>query len=207
MKLFLPFFVIFIVWLSYEIKKSTYTAEKSREEFLAREQQANLTRRQNIDSLDYITIPLKSLPFLENPSEKISLAEENIKKLANKRILNLSNKTNTELKLEYGVANLEALSSYDENFTFLISALNKWANALLLENYNKEAITVLEYAINIGADTKQTYTLLAKEYSKEQELPKIQSLIKKANSLNTLTKNSIISELKQIYNSQTISDQ
>lgn len=207
MKLFLPFFVVFIVWLSYELKKSTIQREKTHEEFLAREQQANLTRRQNIDSLDYITIPLKSLPFLENSSEKISASQDAVKKLASKRIINLSSISNTELKFQYGAANLDVLSSYDENFTFLITALNTWANALLLEDYTKEAITVLEYAISIGADTKRTYVMLAKEYAKNNEFQKIQSLIKKANSLSTLTKNSIVSELKQIYNSQTESCQ
>lgn len=195
MKLFLPFFIVFIVWLRYELGKSSKSNKKAHEDFLLREQKANLTRRQNIDSLDYITIPLKSLPFLENCSEKISSSQETVKKLADKRILNLSGITNTDLKLKYGAANLPALSSYDENFTILINTLNAWADSLIEEGMTDKAITVLEYAIQAGSDSSRTYLTLANEYVKSGDNYKIAELIEQAKNLNTLTKDSIIKKL------------
>lgn len=195
MKLFLPFFIVFIVWLRYELGKSSKSNKKAHEDFLLREQKANLTRRQNIDSLDYITIPLKSLPFLENCSEKISSCQETVKKLADKRILNLSGITNTDLKLKYGAANLPALSSYDENFTILINTLNAWADSLIEEGMTDKAITVLEYAIQAGSDSSRTYLTLANEYVKSSDNDKIAELIEQAKNLNTLTKDSIIKKL------------
>ena len=195
MKLFLPFFIVFVVWLKYELGKSSKSNKKAHEDFLLREQKANLTRRQNIDSLDYITIPLKSLPFLENCSEKILSCQETVKKLADKRILNLAGITNTDLKLKYGAANLPALSSYDENFTILINTLNTWADCLIEEDMADKAVTVLEYAIQAGADSSRIYLTLANEYSKNGDNDKIEELIKQAKSLNTLTKDSIIKKL------------
>ena len=88
-----------------------------------------------------------------------------------------------------------ALSSYDENFTILINTLNTWADCLIEEDMADKAVTVLEYAIQAGADSSRIYLTLANEYSKNGDNDKIEELIKQAKSLNTLTKDSIIKKL------------
>jgi len=51
--------LIFIIWLRYELKKSTHNEDA----FWETEAKANKTRKKPLDSLYYITIPTDSLPF------------------------------------------------------------------------------------------------------------------------------------------------
>ena len=56
MKLFFPFFLIFSFIIYSRVKKST-TIDDQKSAILEKERKANETRRQNIDNMDYITIP------------------------------------------------------------------------------------------------------------------------------------------------------
>ena len=61
---FFASFLVFVVWLTYEISKhDKMDAEKERS-FWAKEHRANNTRRKSLEDLSYITVPLDSL-FLQ----------------------------------------------------------------------------------------------------------------------------------------------
>lgn len=198
MKSLLPLVLVFVAWLAYELKRHDRLRKQSKLDFLEREQKANLTRRNNIDNLDYITIPFDTLPFFEINDELIMKLQTIIKNLSNHRILNLSQFSNTDLKLKYGSANLTILSEYDNNFVTLASALCKWGERLLFLGYEKEALTVLEYGISCGTDLSNNYYLLAKYYKDNNMTSEINKLIEKAENINSLMKSTIISNLKQL---------
>lgn len=191
-------FVTFLLWLSYELRKAKKLDADSSASFWQREAQADNVRRQSLDNLDYITIPLDSLPFFSGIDEKLDELQKNITDLAPCTMVNLSNYTNTELKLMYGPANLPALTEYDQNYTRLVRTLYQWGNRLSEIGHDKEAIQVLEYAVSIKSDVTAGYLLLGKLYQKTGSPHKIDTLIATASSLDSLLKDSLVQQLKTL---------
>lgn len=195
MKTLLPFVILFIAWLTYEIKKSDRKTRKVKESFLEKEVNSNLTRKQSLDDLDYITIPLNKLPFYSNASEEILSCQQTIHNLSDKKIVNLTGISNTDLKLKYGAANLEELIDYDKNFTNLSRVLYSWGQELYNTDKKSDAKTVLEFAVSCKSDISKIYTLLATIYDEAGEKDNIHKLIASAEELNSLMKNPIIKSL------------
>ena len=192
-----PIFVIFAFLFSHKLKKSTQYANQHREDFLDAEQEANFTRKKDIEHLDYITIPLEKLPFFEKVDKEIEKYQNVIKNLAGKRILNLTGISNTELKKMYGAANLTALSEYDDNYSTMVSTLAKWGNRLMSLGYEQEAVTVLELGIKYKSDVTLNYTLLAGYYAKSNNASGLEWLRATAGKLNSLTKQPILNMLEE----------
>lgn len=205
MPVFLIFAIVFTVWLRYEIKKAS-KKEVENKNFLEREQAANFTRKKDIENLDYIIIPLSKLPTTPNfKDDNITVLEikdciNTVKKLSTKRILNLTGLSNTELKLKYGVANLDFLMQYDENFAKLSRALAKWGNLLFELGEIQDAKTVLEYAVSIGCDIETVFITLAKIYINLSERDKIKTLIEACSCFDDLRYDNMVSTLTRIYN-------
>lgn len=198
MPVFLGCVIIFLLWFSYERRKSDKLSKRKTESFWEQERLANSVRRQDISTLNYLIISENRLPFKETDDPELSDIQERLKTLIGKQIINLSEYTNTELKLKYGSANLTALSEYDENFTKLITLLNKWGNRLVKLGDTDAAIEVFSYAIECGSDSRNTFVALGKLYSDCGGSILIEDLIKRAESLNTPIKASIISELESL---------
>lgn len=131
-------------------------------------------------------------------SEELAGVESELCMLANTQIVNLNGISNTELRLAYGTANLEPLSLYDQNFTSLIRALQKWGTLLASAGKPTDAITVLSYSVTIGSDIAGTYALLARLYKDRGEFDKIGELKASAEKLNTLMKPSILRDLETL---------
>ena len=112
MPFFTIIFVLFLIFIGFRFKKTNADQDTINEKFWEREREANATRRKDISNLNYITIPEDLFPFNLNTDVENSLSA-----LKGKKMLNLTGKTNTDIKLEYGMQNLEELSQYDDNFT------------------------------------------------------------------------------------------
>lgn len=191
---FFTIFVTFLVWLSIKLRKTN----KKDDSFWQREAEANNVRKQTLDNLDYITIPIDSLPFFYGIDKNLEELQNTITSLSSCTIVNLSNYTNTELKLMYGPGNLADLTEYDQNFTLLVRTLHKWGEQLSTLGYEKEAIQVLEYAVSIKSDVTAGYLLLGKLYLKQGQPQKLDTLLSAASSLDTLLKDSLIKQLKTL---------
>lgn len=194
----LVIFALFCGWSCYEAKKHTRLEQKKEDEFWEREREANSVRRKPIDHLDYIKIP-KELPvdLLKDNIEMPNILKT-VESLRNDKILNLTGYSNTDLKLEYGAPNLTELSRYDSNFTALVTTFQKWADLLLNEDYEKEAVGLMEYIVSIGGDIGKTYRLLGKYYLKNSMEDKFDELIKSADSLRSLNKPYILQSVKDL---------
>ncbi|MBE6014672.1 MAG: hypothetical protein E7241_04820 [Lachnospiraceae bacterium] len=171
--------------------------EAGMREFWDREEQANSIRKQDISQLEYITIPLSELPMNESNDTKITQYQDTIRSLSEQKILNLTGISNTELKLQYGPANLEFLSLADGRFTTLARTLASWGCALYDEGNIEDARKVLEFGISCKSDVSAIYFTLAKIY-KETGTGSIIRLMECAESLNSLSKNAIINGLQEI---------
>lgn len=194
----LALFIVFVIWLTVKLKISYKKDEKSKEQFLENEVRANQTRKQPLDGLDYIEIPLDKLPFMQTDDPTIRECQDIIKDLSAKKIVNLTGLSNTQLKLQYGAANLETLTQFDSNFTILARTLYKWGQALYEQQAVDKAQTVLEFGIACRTDVSGHYALLAKIYVETSQRNKISDLIQTAEQINSLMKNSILKNLNSL---------
>ena len=189
---FLGLFIIFLSVAAYYRKRATAQQKKVTEDFWSREDQANQIRRKDISNLPYITIPLEKFPIGISDDEELTDYENDLKTLASRKILNLSHQSNTDLKLAYGPANLPALSEYDQNYTTLLRNLVAYADCLINNGFKSEAVPVLEFGISIDSDIRANYTLLAELYKEQGKTAKIQELIDKAASLDSMMRSAKI---------------
>ena len=191
-------FVVFLIWLQYEIKKHTKYDEKKRKEYWDKERKANTTRKKSLENLSYITIPLDSFPLhLLKEDEQMQEYHEILHSLNEEKIVNFTGISNTDLKLEYGVANLPLLMHYDQCYTNLVRTLQDFAQKLYDNGYEKECIPVLEFAVETGTDVSGTYKLLAGIYQNNNDAEKLEHLKTKAETLNSAMKNPIVRMLKE----------
>lgn len=146
----------------------------------------------------YTRAPEHSAPL----SDELAATEFDLCKLADCRIINLTGISNTELRLTYGTANLDPLTTYDHNFTILIRTLQKWGTLLVSAEKKEDAVTVLSYAVSIGSDIAGTYATLSRLYKERGELSKIEELKASAEKLTTLMKPSILRDLEQLTSSR-----
>lgn len=193
----LMWFVILLGVFAYKRSKAERDGQDAERAFWDKEQKANATRRQDISSLGYVDFTGVSLPFAMFPDDLLQQYESQVLALKEQKILNLTGISNTDLKLQYGAANLPALTQYDQNFTLLVRTLNSWGHRLEELSQYPQAITVLSFAVTIGSDIKATYQLLAKLYQQEGEPHKIEELKASAQKLNSLMKQPILTMLDQ----------
>lgn len=190
--------IIFVIWLQYEIRRSKKLSNKGREDYWELEHQSNLVRRSDISNLAYIEIPINLLPMSDYEDLTIASYRDTIRKLSDKKILNLTGLTNTEVKLKYGTANFNLLSEYDNNYTILVSFLHKWGERLYSQNYVNDAVSVLEFAISCLTDVSKSYKLLATIYIEQKTPEKIDNLITTLAKVKILHKDMVIEELNKI---------
>lgn len=199
MPVFFLCFIVFIIWIRVKSKaesknKSTWDAA-----FWARERESNFVRKKNIDDLDYLQISEDQLPFHENAEGKERELQEKVRQLLSKKMINLSDMTNTDIKLKYGTANFTLLSEYDQNFSVFIRQLGIWG-CYLYENTDDidRARQLLEFALSLGSDISSTWLTLAHIYLDQDELEKIQELICEVEGSGFYMKEGISRQLKEI---------
>lgn len=189
--------IILCAIIAYENKKHGKQEEDLEKAFWERERLANSVRKKPLDNLEYITIPFESLPFdCMSDDPMILECHEQLRTLGELKIVNFTGISNTDLKLEYGTANITVLSEYDQNFTILVRTLQTWAKLLYGNNYIAQAKAVLEFAISAGSDVSKSYYLLAHIYQSSGESDKINALIDSAKELNSALSATIVRTLQ-----------
>ena len=193
--------ILLVVWIHYQKRRTDRITTQKSEAFWEREQQANLTRKKDISNLDYITVPLQSLPFPETDSEEVSDIQKHILRLASGKIVNFTGLSNTDLKLQYGAPNINLLMEYDKNYLELVRSLYRYGKLLYDLNRKDEAASILEYALSIKTDISANYTLLATIYKEKNEIDRINSVISSAEELTSMTKRALLANLVAIRDS------
>ena len=170
--------------LMHRIKRTKQLGEQQSSQFWEREAKADTVRKQDISHLDYIYIPIETLPFGLDASPQAKAFEETIRQLDQSQILNLNKYTNTDLKMTYGAANLAFLTECDERYTLLIRTLYQWSCLLLEDGYLSAAIRIAEYSIDIGSDISGCYYMLADYYQSVNDREALEQLRQTADSLD-----------------------
>lgn len=153
---FLAIFVVFCLILTFYIRKNDTAQKKVQDDFWEKERRSNAVRKKDISKLDYITIPLDKIPVKLHTS-----TEEALFSLAEKPMLNLVGISNTDLKLQYGTANLEILAEYDTNFLDFVAILPDYTAELIEAGEKETALMLLEFAVSVNADSRKIDRQLA----------------------------------------------
>jgi hypothetical protein len=190
--------LIFVIWLQYESRRAGKTSTQTKDKFWEKEKDSNVIKRSDISMLDYITIPFDRLPLDDHIDTTINSYRDTVLKLADKKILNLTGLSNTEVKYKYGTPNLAVLSEYDNNYTVLVSFLQKWAERLCEQGFESEALPILEFAVSCKSDVGSSYVLLASIYKHQATPQKIDQLLESVKSSNIMTKDKLHEELNAI---------
>ncbi|MCM1263151.1 MAG: hypothetical protein NC313_10565 [Butyrivibrio sp.] len=195
---FFASFIVFIVWLSYEIAKHNRIDADVNREFWRKEHRAGKVSKKPLDNLDYITIPYERLPMQAlKDDEQVAEYIETVNSLSDSPIVNFTGITNTDLKLQYGTLNIDRLSRYDQNYTILARTLDRWASYLYKKGCISEARDILEFAVSTKTDVSGTYKLLCQIYKEENTPEKIKPLYHVAESVNSIMKNTIVRILQE----------
>ncbi len=200
---FFTTFIIFVILTQFFMRRSSNKEQYDNDSFWEKESKANSTRRKSLDALSYITIPMDKLPFGKMPDdEEVLFCEKAVQRLSEQKIVNLTGFTNTDLKLKWGAPNMPALTNYDQNYTTLVTSLQKWGQLLYDAAHYEDALTVLEFALSTRTDVTSTYRLLLDMYqtklglSSSEAESKIKAMVPIAESLNSLSKEPILALLK-----------
>jgi tetratricopeptide (TPR) repeat protein len=196
---FLATFILFIILFNIRIRRVSRKEEQREEKFWERELRSNSVRKKSLDSLEYVHIPYDLLPFgTAGEDENLQKIEDELTAMKDEKIVNLTGITNTDLKLEYGTANITVLTQYDQNYTNLVIALQKWGDALYALGRFEDAAKVLEFAVKTRTDITATYRLLIDMYKTKLELNeeeiqrKLDGLLPIAKNLNSLSRDVIL---------------
>ncbi len=193
--------ILLVLWIQYQKSRTDRMAARSSESFWERERLANTTRKKDISTLDYITVPVNRLPFPETNREEISDIQKHILNLASGKIVNFTGISNTDLKLQYGAPNIDLLMEYDKNYLELVRSLYRYGRLLYDLELKDEASAILEYALSIKTDISANYTLLATIYKEKNEIDRINYVISCAEELTSMTKKALLANLVAIRDS------
>lgn len=191
----LPFVIILLSLFNLFRNRSRRSMKESQDAFWEKEQRANQTRKQDISHLDYIQIPLNTFPIGKYGDDKLSELEQTLRTLSSRKILNLSGISNTDLKLQYGAANLPVLSDCDTQFTTLARTLSAYGEQLAALDHWQDAVRVLEFGVACKTDISKNYTLLGTLYREHNQSDKLNELIEIVRSSDMLLKNATLKQL------------
>ena len=195
-------FIIILSVISHLIRKNNRTMESEQKAFWTKEHESNSVRKKPLDDLKYIPIPFDKLPEHVHPDhDTIKDCLSTLHTLSERKIVNLTGITNTDLKLTYGTANITVLTEYDQNFTLLVTTLQKWAEALYDLGAVNDAQSILEFAVSVDSDVTKTYDLLASIYDASRNFTGIQELMEHARGLTSSSGKIIVRKLEETYSS------
>ena len=156
--------IILIIVVAVVTRRHGKLQDTKNRRFLDEEQAANMARKREIDPELFFYADLNNLPRVhESDPHKVLRAS--------KRTMIRFDKpeSNVDLKKRYGVAQLDSITLYEENFHDFLKSLGEWAQALHSEGYIEDALQVLEYAIGLGSEFRGTYRLAADIYAYERD--------------------------------------
>lgn len=193
--IFLICFIVFAIWLRVKMKRGN-SGKEELDAFLERENQANFARKQDISNLDYLSVNLDDLPFVESSDAKEISLQNEVRKNGQRKMIDLSAYTNTDLKEKYGPANLEELSDCDQSYLLFTRNLSLWGTYVYEKKDYIRAKVIMEYAKNIGSDISSVYTTLGNIYAREGDFKKVDALIEEVEASDFALKASILKTLK-----------
>ena len=164
-----------IIILALATKRHGRLQDAKNRRFLEEEQAANSARKREIEPELYFEANLELLPHIpeSDPHKVLRASRRTMIRFAEPL-------SNVELKKMYGVAQLESITLYEENFHDFLKALGEWAKALREAGDTNGALQVLAYAIGLGSEFRGAYKLAAEIFSERNDLRSLEQLLQAA---------------------------
>lgn len=191
-------FCIFAAWIYYERRKSDRAQERASKEFWDREYEANHTKNKDISQLPLLCPDGERIPMPETEDENITYYQDRVRNGLSKPMMDLSEFTNTDLKLAYGTGNFKTLSEYDANFNDFLMNLSNLGKAYRTAGLFEEAARTYELCLEFGSDKSADYKSLAHVYAAMGKAGNIQELITKAEHSELPRKTTLVESLRDI---------
>ena len=195
-------FLIFIGWTQYEMKKSSKEAQKREDAFWAREQEANFAPKQDISDLPLLHFDKNVIPMppegMFTPEDDVSNYIRELESLIREPMIDLSEYTNTDLKLAYGVANFTTLSGYDDNYNSFLLLMTNLARGYERRELHDLAVATYRSALACGSIKLTDYTGLAEVYLAMDAPEQISALIDEVEASENPRKGGIVEALKRV---------
>lgn len=163
MFLFIFIFIFLIIVFRFYSNKHTAKQEQVIDDFWAKEREANTTRKQNIEGLDYISLPTELIPNSLHTEEETKLLA-----LTSEKMIDLTEYTNTDLKLKFGASNLEELSQYEQNYVSMIRLIPDYSRQLYDAGLTEEAKKLLEYGMALENNSGSIYNTFNELYQSQE---------------------------------------
>ncbi len=191
--------LILVFLIRYHSNKQDHVQKKSANEFRLHELEALTARKQDISGLPYLTADSRRLPVITTPDEECTERLAKLRSMDGRQLLNLSNISNTDLRLTYGAANFPFLSACDADYMTYTQELYRLALNLHETSQDDAALQTLEYALELHTDIGNTYRLLGEFYSARQDTAALEKLTAQAEqNLEDAVKPSVLSFLADL---------
>jgi hypothetical protein len=172
-------FFVLLIWaiLFVAIQSARMKAKQNKlaRKFLQEEDAANRVRKRPIEPEMFFIADLNALPPIPKGDP------HKVERATKRKMIRFNKPTsNVELKARYGRLQLEYLAHYEENFNDYLRSLTKWAEALIMEGNLSDARRVLEHALALGSEFRNTYKFAADVYAANADMEKLDELLSKA---------------------------
>lgn len=191
MFVFFPIFLIFLIVLTYFLRKNNRKQDEIEQNFWRREQEANFSRKKDLSTLEYIRLSPELIPGNLHTD-----AEQALLSMTDTKMLNLTRYTNTDLKMQYGPANLDALSEFESNYISMITRLIVYAEELIQSGQQEAAQKLLEFAIACQDDSVRIYEKLANIYQANGNESGLTKLLDSARNITSINRKTILEKLE-----------
>lgn len=197
-------FLIAIFIFRHHMKKNSKATDEAHKKFWDKEEASLVVRKKDLEEKDFLHPALD--PSLQREEDYFKALDDPslfrqqtfLFTLLDKNMVNFAHISNTDLRLQYGTANLTIIEAYEDNYNNYIRTLYRLAKGLYEKGETELAQTYLEEGIRIGTDISGHFMLLAKIYKAQGNMEAIETLLDNAHHLESLTKNALIAELDKL---------
>lgn len=199
--IFLITFVSATIALQVMLRKENNGFAKKLDNLMDDERKANLTVKKNIDANIFIEPDITKLPFKEYSdtpeNQKLINIQNLVKRKAELKMVKFDKTvTNTDLKLKFGMNNLENITFYEEHYNSYVKALNDWAEILIKINNISDAEIILKETIDFRSDLSSSFIMLAEIYKMNNNINELNNLKEKIKNSNLKLKNKILNSIE-----------
>lgn len=183
MPTFFLLIVLFLIWFTYERRKTDKKDKQTTESFWEKERRAGYVPKQSIADVHFISFPDGLIPDPESFSDP-ELKEKALLflELSKNEAADLSEYSNTDLKLKYGTGNFQRLSNADRNFTELVPVTGELCELLQKNGFEEEALGLYEAAYKNRLFSNSLTLGYAALLSERNDTEKLRGLINTVNA-------------------------
>ena len=191
-------FLIFIAWMHYKKRKATKQQEKESSLFWEREEEANHTRNKDISHLPLFTPDITRIPWEGAQNDTILHYLDALRRLIESPMMDLSEYTNTDLKLAYGIGNFQTLSTYDETYQNFLQTLTALGRAYMEAGDYTHAAEACWLCLDYDPKNRIACLSLAEIYKKDHKNNLLSDLIDEIKHSPIARKESLLREINEL---------